>query len=589
MRNLNLGKSIFEVLRVKYSKFIYSFAAILLSLTILGSCNNEHSLQLAKATSYKATEKAIAGNYLAGRFAQHQQDWRNAQKHMSQVFEQDKEDKVISERTFLLSLGSGKLDHAKELAERFSSRDSNLKELAIIFLTCDAINNGDYETALKSIDQIEDKGFGQFTKPLLRTWTLVGLNRIDEAKQYLEEKSFNPDPTYHIHAGLIEELTNNNKEAERHYKIAMTNGLELHTALIVANFFERTNRADIAISIYQNLDKLYPYKPFMRSRTTNKDFTNIRDPKKGAALALFDLTSILYNNRSYDSAKIYGNIVQMLEDDNSDIVRIMMGDIAAVYNHHGEALDNYNSIEANSPLYWLSRTRVSEVYELQGKYDKAIDILKVMARDVDIRTEVMASLGDLHRRNNDFESAVEAYDKALEAARSKGTQNQHWAIIYARGIAKEQSESWANAEKDLLSALKMQPHNPNILNFIAYSWAEKNIKLEQALKFVKKAAILKPYDGSILDSYGWILFKLGNYEEAADMLEEAVELLPDDAVILDHLGDAYWKTNRRTEARHQWRKAANNAQNDDLEQVVLEKIKYGIITADELEKRSAKK
>ena len=134
-------------------------------------------------------------------------------------------------------------------------------------------------------------------------------------------------------------------------------------------------------------------------------------------------------------------------------------------------------------------------------------------------------------------------------------------------MAKDQTNKWESAEKDLLSALQMQPHNAQILNFLAYSWAEKNIKLDKALEFIKKATALKPYDGSILDSYGWILFKQKKYTEAANILEEAVELLPSDPIILDHLGDAYWKANRENDARHYWRKASHSSESKIFKQI----------------------
>lgn len=526
----------------------------------------------------------MAGNYLAGRFAQHQQDWGNAQYYTSKVFSQDKQNEFLAERAFLLSLGSGKMAEAKEYAQHFLNKDKNLNELALIFMTSDAIKNNKFAEALNYVETMPETGLGQYAKPLLKVWSLVGLKRFDEAKAVLKDGSFEFDPTYHIHAGLIAEYQNNNKEAAEHYKIAMANGLELHSAIIIANFFERYGRPEISQDIYKNLDAMYPYKPFSRSRKENSNFANITSPAKGASLAIFDLTSILYNNRAYDSANVYGNIVQML-DANSDFTKIMLGDIAAIYSRNDDAAKIYNSIKKGSPVFWLAKTRVSEVYELKGELSKSIDILKDMAQDTAIKPQVMVSLGDMYSQNNDYANAVNAYDAAL--ADVKDIKEEHWAIIYARGIAKEKVTTWDNAEKDLLAALKMQPHNPSILNFIAYSWAEKGINLDQALAYAQHAAELKPYDGAIIDSYGWILFRMGKYQQAAETIEQAVELLPDDSVILDHLGDAYWKTGRENDARRLWHRAAADSKDAKFKQLSLDKIRHGIITADELQTQKA--
>lgn len=568
--------------------FIYNMCLIALTAVVLGLFNSEQndmaSQKNIQILSSYGRESTLSGNYLAGRFAQHVQDWKSAQYYMNNVVKRDDKNEFLKERAFLLSIGAGKFDKAKNLAKNFINSDTNMKELAIILLTCDAIKNSEFEQALNYIEKIPDSGLGQYAKPLLKTWSLAGLNKFDEALSVLKKDTSESDPTYHLHAGLLAEFRNNNKEAAEHYKLVMANGLELHSAIIIANFFERYGKSDISKEIYNNLDAMYPYKPFTRSNKEAKNFTNITSPAKGASLAVYDLTSILYNNRAYDSANIYGNIVQMLDKD-SDFTKIMLGDIAAIYDHNEEALNIYGSVEKGSPVFWLAQTRISEVYELEGNINKSIDILKNMAKDTTIKSQVMVSLGDIYSQNNDYAKAVNAYDEALSGVGE--IKEEHWAVLYARGVAKEKTSTWESAEKDLLTALKMQPHNPSILNFIAYSWAEKGINLEQALSYAEHAVKIKPYDGAIVDSYGWVLFRMQRYKEAVKVLENAVELMPDDSIIIDHLGDAYWKTGLKNEARSMWHKAATSSNDMTFKKISFDKIAHGIITEGDLETQKA--
>ena len=104
-------------------------------------------------------------------------------------------------------------------------------------------------------------------------------------------------------------------------------------------------------------------------------------------------------------------------------------------------------------------------------------------------------------------------------------------------------------------ALTLAPDEPQLLNYLGYSWVEKGQNVQQALAMLEKAISLKPDDGFILDSVGWAYYKLGRYDEAAKMLGEADLKVPGDPTINDHYGDALWKVGRKLDARFQWNHA----------------------------------
>ena len=95
----------------------------------------------------------------------------------------------------------------------------------------------------------------------------------------------------------------------------------------------------------------------------------------------------------------------------------------------------------------------------------------------------------------------------------------------------------------------------SVLNYLGYTWAEQGKNLDRAKAMLLRATELKPQDGNIADSLGWVLFRLGSLPEAVTWLEKSVELEPRNSVINDHLGDAYWANGRQREARFQWRRA----------------------------------
>lgn len=513
--------------------------------------------------------RTLAGNYLAARFAQRHQDWHAAHIYMKNVIAFDTANPLLTQRAFLLAIGAGEHDSAKSLATGIAVSGAENSELALIYLACDALREKDFNKAATMINSLPDDGFGQYTKPLLNAWTTMGRDGKDAAITYLKEQAEENDPTFNIHAALMNELAGDIDAAEQHYRNAMTEGLTLPNAVLAGNFFQRKGDKDTAQKIYSGLGEVYAFTPFVGKDTR----ANIRTAADGAAVALFDLATLLYERRAYDSAQIYGRLVQLLSPDSA-FAHLMMGDIAAINEHYGDAVAAYDDIAETSPLYWLSRMRVAEVYEASDHPESAAILLQDLTKNKQTRIQALIGLGDLHRRHEHFAEAIKSYDAAL--AEIGDVTEDHWAVVYARGMSLERLNNWDRAEKDLLQALSFQPDNPMILNYIGYSWAEKGINLQQAKEYLHRAVTLRPNDGYILDSYGWVLYRLGQFEEAAEWLEKSVAYVPDDSSILDHLGDAYWQTGRKTEARFKWKRAHDLSKDADFRSLAQQKIARGI-------------
>lgn len=513
----------------------------------------------------------LSGNYLAGRFAQRQQDWDAAQNYINAVTDFDQDNKMLLQRAFLLSVGAGQHAKARTLAEKVLAT-APADELALIYLACDALSRNDFQASIDFVKKLPSAGFGQYTKPLLSAWAMVGMDKKDAALKILRQSATEGDPTFHTHAAMIEEMTGSIDAASDHYKASMSEGLTPHSALFAAQFFRAHGQEETANKIFSRLSSAYPFidtdsKKFLSARPS------VTRPAEGAGIALFDLASLLYEKRAFDSAQIYGSLVQLLMP-KSPFTLIMMGDLAALHEQNQKAISFYEEIPAESPLYWLSRTRIAEVYETAEQPEMAVTLLEELAKTQQTRTPALIVLGDFYRRQQQYDKALGAYDQVLTD--SAGKNEKMWPVFYARGMSLERLNDWSRAEKDLLTALEFQPDNPMILNFIGYSWAEKGINLDKALDFTKRAADMRPDDGYILDSYGWALYRSGNYAEAVKWLQRSVEIIPDDPAMLDHLGDAYWKVGRKDEAHFKWKSAHDMSKDTTLKQSIEKKISLGL-------------
>ena len=227
------------------------------------------------------------------------------------------------------------------------------------------------------------------------------------------------------------------------------------------------------------------------------------------------------------------------------------------------------------PLRVNADIQIALLLETMGKGDEAKAHLKAIVDEHPDDPEAQTALGNIDRARKDYKGAIEAYTKAISLA--KGPEKALWSLYYYRGIAYERDKDWPPAEADFKKALELYPDQPLVLNYLGYSWVDKNMNLDQAFKMLRRAVELRPQDGYIVDSLGWGHYKLGQYDLAVKELERAIDLKPSDPVINDHLGDAYWRVGRKLEAQFQWNHARDLKPEPEDLQAILKKIQNGIV------------
>ncbi len=178
------------------------------------------------------------------------------------------------------------------------------------------------------------------------------------------------------------------------------------------------------------------------------------------------------------------------------------------------------------------------------------------------------------KNNEKFNQSIKYYTKVI-----KKISNAHELYPKAkdgRGIAYEQIGEWEKAEKDFLSSLKAKPDQAYVINYLAYSWIEKGIKIEKSLKMLEEANRLRTNDGYITDSLGWALYKLEKFSDAKKILQKAVQLMPSDPIVNDHFADALWMNGKKIQARYYWKYVLNLKDTEnDLKTKVMKKMLKG--------------
>ena len=130
-------------------------------------------------------------------------------------------------------------------------------------------------------------------------------------------------------------------------------------------------------------------------------------------------------------------------------------------------------------------------------------------------------------------------------------------------------------EKDLLASLKAKPEQAYVINYLAYTWIEQGVKIDESLEMLETANKLKSNDPYIIDSLGWALFKLKRFKDAKNYLQTAVQLMPADPTVNDHFGDVLWKNGNKIQARYYWEYVLNLK---DIEEDLKISIKSKLIS-----------
>ena len=165
--------------------------------------------------------------------------------------------------------------------------------------------------------------------------------------------------------------------------------------------------------------------------------------------------------------------------------------------------------------------------------------------------KILFDIGNIYKKFKNYKKAIEYYSKVL--SKIDNDTPIFGDILYRRGGAFERMGNYEKADIDLLKSLEIRPDDPYSLNYLAYSWLERNHKIDEAIQMLQKAYIGKENDPYITDSVGWGYYLIGDYERAEKYLRRAVELMPEDPIVNDHYGDVLWQLNRKMQANYFWK------------------------------------
>jgi len=310
---------------------------------------------------------------------------------------------------------------------------------------------------------------------------------------------------------------------------------------------------------------------------TIKNFFNCKNPNDLMAEFFYLVANLYATEKDYHLSNFYLKISFFLNRKFYSNYSLL----AENYSYQDNFLDakkKYFLLKKVGKIYsWYANKKIAEIISNTESKIKGINYLRKEIKKISSPEYYhYYDLGNFLRSNENYKEAVKYYSLAL----SQLSENDYLvpSILDKRGSSYERLKMWNEAEKDLKESLRLYPDQPYVLNYLAYSWLEKKINLEQSLEMLEKAEKLKPNDGYIIDSLGWGHYLTENYLESEKFLRQAVELMPNDPIINDHYGDVLWKLNKIIQARYFWNHAANLEKEDkNFIDNVNKKIIFGLI------------
>ena len=308
-----------------------------------------------------------------------------------------------------------------------------------------------------------------------------------------------------------------------------------------------------------------------------KRFFNCKDPKDSIAEFFYIIANLYSSEEDYQLSNFYLKI-SLLLNKNFASNNALLAENFYYQKKYKLSQKVYKILKLVGPNYFWHSVKSIASIQLKNKnknfsFSKLEKAIKSMSN---LNYEHYYDFANFYKDNEKYEKSIEYYSLALNEI-----PNENFLIpkiLYRRGTSYERLGDWEKAEEDLVASLKILPDQAGVLNYLAYTWIDKGINLEQGMEMLKKANKIREGDGYIIDSLGWAHYALKNYIEAEKFLQMAVELLPNDPIINDHYGDSLWMNNKNIQARYVWKNVLNLENTEKkLKDIVSKKIITGIV------------
>ncbi len=561
-------------------QFIYP--VVLLQIIIfLSACQPQgsmHSVDLVEETDYGCAYFY----FLWGRQAELAMQFEEALEAYEKALICDPEADYIIRKIPVMLLRMKRGDEAVTLLNNYLNdkpHDTGVRRL----LARVYIGLGSYDEAAEQYRVIHSQNPEEVSSLLLLSELYLNLNKSDQAEQVLNELLTVSSNSYPAHVMLARIHLNNKKyqQAVDEYQKALDMSWSVDLLMEMSEVYIQQKEFDKVIGIYSEILKQDGDNERVSLALIN--FLLLQNKEKEALAELNRLKTLtgepdrvdLSIARLYARLEKYNQAVEILqkylERKNTADARYLLAVILTQAEKYDQAVYELQRIDSTAEEFESAVILQVRVLRFLDRPEQAVEVLeKAIENEQDRRPDMFVMLAALYQLQGKTDLGRTTFDRALSAFPDNDE------LLYDYGLFLDTLGSQEEAMSLMQELIKRQPEHGEALNYVGYSWADKSIHLDKALEYIQRAVKLKPDNGYIRDSLGWVFYKLGRIEEARQALEEAVRLSKDeDYAIYDHLGDVYLELGRKEDALDAYEKAYALVEenNKERKKVLLDKIK----------------
>lgn len=539
-------------------KIIQRIAAIGVALFALAAPAGAQDFLQAKPPS-------ATGSYLAGQQALRQLRTPDAANFFSSALVEGWDNPEILARAHAAFASNGDIDRAADTARRLLEVQPR-NPFARLVLGTEALKQRRYPAAIRELERVREGGFVVVVATVLKAWAQVGAGQTAESQRTMAALGGQFETFFLQTRALMADVAGDTPAAiDFVSKAQVAQPYDAGVVEAYARILGNAGRFDDALDaivMYEARGLSYPPITDLREKLAAgiRPGPYAESVQAGASDILY-VIALLLSQDQREFGLMLNQLALHLHPAN-DRALILLADIYDGAGQHDLANAAYERIAPNSLLKPGAIVAIAGNLNSMGDRPGAIRRLSNMIVSEPDNIAAIMLLGQLHMLDKEYDLAAETYSKALEV--TGGKRPADWRVYFARAIALERANRFPEAEEDFLKALDFNPNHPEVLNYLGYSWVDKGMHLERGLELIERAVDNSPGNAAIIDSLGWALYRLGQYEEAVEQLERSLRLDSMSAEVNDHLGDAYWKVGRKLEARFQWRIAISVDEPDGM-------------------------
>ena len=533
----------------------------------------------------KFNKEDSISNYFAGILAYNESEYNKSFKFLKKLDGLESSYPDYSVKYLYSLINSGNFREAFNFSKKLDRQNFNFFENNLI-LGIHYLKHSKFDLARKYFQKAKKtkrSALNDYVSKSLYNWSNVSSSNLNNALleiKKLDDRFENLKKIQNIFVNcyfdspntqkLFKELTSNKKTDFSRYNY------------FYASFEISSNNIEEAKNIVNSALKLYPRNLKLNqlkldlNKNKNLDIFKCKNESHVIAEILYITANALSSQSMYSLSNFYLNLAKFLNKDFHSYDTLLAENFYRIKNFN-EAKKIYNFLSKKGEAYsWYSAKQLARIYLQNEDKKKAIKIVSDAYGNL-ANKEIyeIFDYAEFLKNNEKFKESIKFYTEILN--KIKINHSLYAEATDGRGVAYERIGKWKNAEKDLLASLKAEPDQAYVINYLAYSWIEQGVKIEESLEMLKKANKLRSNDPYIIDSLGWALFKLKRYKESKGYLQTAVNLMPGDPIVNDHFGDVLWKIGNEIQARYYWNYVLNlKKAEDNLKKIVKEKLVKGL-------------